>query len=73
MLSRGFSGLILVAKSFFFPPSPSPLPPLGEKGIRGKNFWQTLYSPGEGAARLVAASYNVYPFLYTLTLAEWFF
>jgi hypothetical protein len=34
--------LILLAKSFFSPPHPNPLPPLGGEGIRGKNFWQTL-------------------------------
>jgi hypothetical protein len=27
-------------KSFFLSPSPSP--PLGGEGIRGKDFWQTL-------------------------------
>jgi hypothetical protein len=30
---------------FLIPPHPTPLPPLGGEGIRGKNFWQTLYVP----------------------------
>ncbi|MHB9072275.1 MAG: hypothetical protein ACYC6G_01995 [Desulfobaccales bacterium] len=34
--------VILVAKSFFLlTPHPSPLPQ-GERGIKGKNFWQAL-------------------------------
>jgi hypothetical protein len=32
----------LVAKSFFYPPSPWPSPPLGGEGTRGKDFWPTL-------------------------------
>jgi hypothetical protein len=37
----GYVSIILVAKSFFLPPF-TPSPPLGGKGIKGKNFWQSL-------------------------------
>src|SRR3989339_2268244 len=36
--------LYSLPKVFSAPPHPNPLPPLGGEGIRGKNFWQTLYN-----------------------------
>jgi len=42
LFNNFLEALYSLPKVFTAPPHPSPLPPLGGEGRRGKNFWQTL-------------------------------